>query len=109
LEVYNDGKIKVFDQNKKGTLVGDLTNESLNVYEYTPERKKGELIDEKAVWCIIESNDKNIYLMPYLSRDWNKLFKQIKKKNKPIKPKGERVISNDELMIKNAASMAYHK
>lgn len=109
LEVYNDGKIKVFDQNKNGTLVGDLTNESLNVYEYTPERKKGELIDEKAVWCIIESNDKNIYLMPYLSRDWNKLFKQIKKKNKPIKPKGERVISNDELMIKNAASMAYHK
>ena len=110
LEVYNNGTIKIYNQNdKSGILVGDLTNEMLNVYEYTPERRKGEVIEDKGAWCIIESNDKSIYLMPYLSRDWNKLFKQIKKKNKTKRNTGDRVASNDEMMIKNAASMAYHK
>lgn len=108
LEVYNDGTIKIYNQgDKNGVLVGDLTNEMLNVYEYTPKRRKGEVIEDKGAWCIIESNDKSIYLMPYLSKDWNKLFKQIKKKNKS--KRGDRVASNDEMMIKNAASMAYNK
>lgn len=101
LEVYTDGKIKIFNQgDKAGILVGDLTNEAMNVYEYTPERKKGELVDDKGTWCIIESNDRNIYLMPSLSKDWNKLFKQIKKKNKAAR-------DSDQTMIRNAASMAY--
>ncbi|KAL6934955.1 uncharacterized protein HGUI_03447 [Hanseniaspora guilliermondii] len=110
LEVYTDGKVKIYNQgDKTGILVGDLTNELMNIYEYTPERKKGELIDDKGTWCIIESNDKSIYLMPYLSKDWNKLFKQIKKKNKVDRENGKVLVNNDQMMIKNAASMAYKR
>lgn len=103
LEVHSDGKIRIFTKGTRtGILVGDLTSEAMNVYEYTPERRKGELVGDKHTWCIIESNDRSIYLMPYLSKDWNKLFKQIKKRNKTER-------DSNQAMIRNAASMAYKK
>lgn len=114
LQLLRNGEIQIIN-NKEGhvTVLGDLSDKNLYIYEYTPEQKEANGVCEVEVvgWCVIELEKKHLVLLPGLNKDWNRLFKKIKAKNE--KNNSLREPSNrsksDQAMIKNAASMAFSK
>lgn len=114
LQLLRNGEIQIINNNEGHvTVLGDLSDKSLYIYEYTPERKESNEVREAEDlgWCVIELERKHLVLLPGLNKDWNRLFKKIKTKNE--KNNSLRETKNrsksDQAMIKNAASMAFAK
>ncbi|KAL6926296.1 hypothetical protein ACO0SA_002723 [Hanseniaspora valbyensis] len=123
LQLLGNGEIKIKNEKEGNTTVlGNLSDSGLFIYEYNPEQKeKRDNTNkvEEAGWCVIELERKYLFLLPDLNKEWNKLFKKVKLRNKNTSvPRGsnnsnsKKVNENkstNEAMIKNAASMAFSK